>query len=56
MVEVEVREDERNLLGFEDIVEGIVDTLHMVEEAYYQGGVCIFVFVQGCQGIREFHC
>ena len=35
MVEVEIREDERNLLGFEDIVGGIVDTLDMDEEAYY---------------------
>ena len=33
MVEVEVREDERNLLSFEDIV----DTLDMAEEAYYLG-------------------
>ena len=35
MVEVEVLEDERNLLGFEDIVEDTVDTLDMDEEAYY---------------------
>ena len=37
MVEVEVREDERNLLGFDDIVGSIVDMMDMVEEAYYLG-------------------
>ena len=36
-IEVEVQEVERDLLGFEDIVEGIVNTLDMAEEAYYLG-------------------